>query len=269
MGFFDALQRGWGITVSSLKVVSSDPELLALPIVSGLIFLFILFSLFFPILFFNNTSNTYVIIAVAVAYFVSFFLLYFTQAMTIEIARIRFSGKNPKLVDGFNAAMKHLSKIVALAAIGAAIAILVRLIRNRRDGNNFLAGIIASLIGASWTIVSYFSLPVILYEEKGVFDSFKRSVELVKNSWGTDVSAQLSLLVLYIPAILFFILAILFAGILPLFLVFIVLALIAFVAALLLQSVVKGIISEALYIYASTGKVPQQFDSNTVKGFYK
>jgi len=67
-------------------------------------------------------------------------------------------------------------------------------------GHDLVTSLLGTLLGVAWTAV-YFSLPVILYEDAGVFQSFGRSAELVKKTWGEAANA--STLLLYIPVFAF------------------------------------------------------------------
>ena len=271
MGFFDSLKNGFEITKASLKVVSKDPEFLALPIIVGIIMIGVVVSFFLGNLFFSKLS----LLFVALFYLISFSLSYFIQAMVLEGAKVRFAGGDPSLGQAFSLAVKKLDKIIALAVISAIVSILVRAVSERGEKQGGIAGIvtqlIAALIGASWTVVSYFSLPVILNEDIGVFKSFSRSLELFKKTWGENFSSSVSLLILYIPAIIFALLAIasLAIGLLILTIAFAFLFLLSLFLAAVIASVTKSIIAQALYEYASTGKVPGLMPQEQVKSFYK
>ena len=159
--------------------------------------------------------------------------------MIVESARIRFAGGNPKLADGFSAALKHLKSILVLAVIGAIVSIIVNAIQRTARGNSGLSAIathlVAGLIGASWTIVSYFSLPVILSENTSATQSFKRSMELFGNL-GENAVSNISLMALWLPAVLFLVLGLFVSPLAAA-------AVIAFVIGGILHSVAKGILS--------------------------
>ena len=264
------MKNGWAITKASLKVVSKDPEFLILPVIVGVIMLGVLASFFVGGLFFSKLNWVFAVLF----YMISFTLSYFIQAMVLEGAKVRFAGGDPNLGTAFSAAVKKIDKIVLLAIISSIVSIIVQVIRGEGEKKGGLGGIaiqlIASLIGASWTVVSYFSLPVILNEDVSVFKSFPRSVELFKKTWGENISSSVSLLVLYLPAVLFFLLAIasLFVGLVALTLIFAGLFLLSLFLGAVIGSVAKSIIAQALYQYASTGKVPSIMPEEQVKGFY-
>ncbi|MFH1106300.1 MAG: DUF6159 family protein [Candidatus Micrarchaeota archaeon] len=271
MGFFDRIKTGFELTKASLRIVRSDPEFLVLPVISGVIMLAILatFLLF-------KIGNDQVGDAVfwgflAVYYLASFSLLYFIQAMVIEAARRRFAGENPTLGNTFGEAAKKLDKVIVLAAIASVVSIVSQFLRQKAGEKPGAGGLVlalmGSLLGVAWTVISYFSLPVILYENAGVFESFGRSKDLVKKTWGEAVAANVSTLLLYVPALAFLVLAFL-VPIGPMPLVFLGLCVVSVFLAAIVGAIVKAVISQALYEYANTGKVPAGMPEGAVQNFY-
>lgn len=273
MGFFDALARGWQVTKASIKLISMDAELLLLPILSGLLMIGLIASFILPAIFSDSKifeTETYGYIFIAATYFASFFLLYFTQAMIVASAKKRLNGENPTLGSSFSAAAAHIGQILILSIIGAIIGVITSALRGKNGRGNILGSILSSIIGVAWTVISYFSIPIIMEENLGVFDSFKKSAELVGKAWGTGIAANVSLGLIMLPFFLLLVLTLASIFISPYLAIFLgILTLIALFVGVILQSVAKGIVSEVLYIYATTGKVPDVFPEDAVKNFYK
>ncbi|VVB56624.1 Uncharacterised protein [uncultured archaeon] len=263
MGIFDSISRGFALTVASLKIAFKEPWMIALPFLSGLLMLALIVSFIFLLLPVAD-SNVATWGAVLALYLIGYFLFYFTQAMIVFGAKERFAGRDPTFGQCFSSAMAHAPTLLILAAIGATIGLLMQVIGRDKNGRPTLFGqILSSLIGVAWTLVSYFSLPVILNEDKGVLDSFKRSVELVTKAWGEGMSANLSLSLLTLPGIVLMGLG-LFVGFLPLAL----LGLLAFVAGYALSIPAKAVISQALYVYATTQQVPTGMEADHLAGAF-
>lgn len=266
MGFFDSLKNGFEITVASLKVTAEDPEFLILPILTGIIMLAILGSFIF--ISFNSQVDDLTFWGFLVVYYLaSFFLLYFIQAMVIEGARQKFAGKNPSLGESFSVAMSKLGKIIVLAVIASVVSIIAQLLNEQGQKRGGLSGLglqlFATLLGASWAVISYFSLPVILYEDVGVFQSFYRSGQLFKKTWGETLSSNLSLLLVYVPAVVLFILAFFTDGTVSLVLLGV--ALICLFLGAMVSTVAKAVVSQALYQYATDGKVPSAMPQQAIE----
>jgi len=266
MGFFDAISRGINLSIASVKIVLKEPWMFVLPIISGMLMALLLVSFYLINWVLDlNVGTIGVAVMVLFIYLVGYFLFYFTQAMVIFAAKERFEGRDPTMVQSYSAAMGSIAPILMLSVIGSIVGLITSALSGRRGSRNLIGSILASVIGMSWTIVSYFSLPIILNEKIGVFESFGRSVELVKKSWGEGVVANISLGVLMVPGIVGIILSILLGFASPMLgiLGFIISLLLFFVGYIILI-VSKGIVSEALYIYAQKGIVPQGFDENEV-----
>jgi hypothetical protein len=70
------------------------------------------------------------------------------------------------------------------AVVAATVGIALRAIHERVG---FIGKIIASLMGAAWSLATFFVVPVLVLEEKSVPDSFRRSVSVFKQTWGETV----------------------------------------------------------------------------------
>ncbi|HQT45109.1 MAG TPA: DUF6159 family protein, partial [Candidatus Micrarchaeota archaeon] len=168
--------------------------------------------------------------------------------------------------------MGAAQKLVLLAVIGGTIGLIMNILsrKDSRGNTNIIGQIVAGLIGVSWTIVSYFALPVILTENVGVIDSFKKSVGLVQKSWGEGMTASISLMFLYVPGVILLLAGIFLSGSsASLGLGLIVLGVLALVAGYVVTIPVKAVISQALYVYATKGTVPSGFEADKIAGFYQ
>ena len=58
------------------------------------------------------------------------------------------------------------------------------------DKNEKIAAVIAGIFGMLWSVLTFFVIPVMAYENLGVFQAIKRSSSLLKNTWGERVGAN-------------------------------------------------------------------------------
>lgn len=65
-----------------------------------------------------------------------------------------------------------------------------------------LGQIVAWLLGTAWTLMTYFVVPVLVFEEHGVVDSVKRSTGLFKETWGKKFASSFSFGLIWIVALL-------------------------------------------------------------------
>ena len=68
--------------------------------------------------------------------------------------------------------------------------------------------IVAALFGLAWNLVTFLTMPILVIEDVGVGDAFRRSKDLFRKTWGENVVGQAGLGVLgflvVIPAIVLF-----------------------------------------------------------------
>lgn len=135
--------------------------------------------------------------------------------------------------------------------------------------------IVIAMLGAAWTMVTYFVVPLIVIEGRGFTDSFKGSLSLFRRTWGEQVMGNFGLglagMLTFVAAAL--ILALLFvvlsvAGTFGIVL-WAVLAVVTVVTIALVFATLDGIYKAALYRYASTGIVPELFPADVVREGWK
>ena len=49
------------------------------------------------------------------------------------------------------------------------------------------------LLGAAWTMVTFFVVPLIVIEHKSLGDAFKTSLSMLRRTWGEQVTANFGL----------------------------------------------------------------------------
>src|SRR5436853_7894874 len=86
--------------------------------------------------------------------------------------------------DGFRGAFRNLGSILAWSFVAATVGMILRVIE-RRAG--FIGRIVTGLLGVAWTMLTYFVVPVMIFEGAGVGRAIKRSGELFKKTWGEAV----------------------------------------------------------------------------------
>src|SRR6185295_11694320 len=106
-------------------------------------------------------------------------------------------------------ANSRLHRILPWALLSATISVIIEAIEERFG---FLGQIIGSLIGAAWNVVTFLSVPIIVFEDLGPINALKRSGHLLKQTWGENLAAQIGLgllgLIAFLPGI-----AVIFLGV--------------------------------------------------------
>jgi hypothetical protein len=201
---FKTFRRSWELTKVSWNILQKDKELLAFPLMSmiGVFVISLVFALplmgsgFLQAVSGDRDANAAAyVIGIVILFFyylaISIVVTYSNAALTGAVF-MRFDGKDPKLSDGFAIANNHLAAIVTFAAMNATVGVISTLIRNAgRDSNNWvgriIAGILASIIDAAWAVVTFLVVPVMVREGKGALESVKRSGQLLRDTWGSQI----------------------------------------------------------------------------------
>jgi hypothetical protein len=57
----------------------------------------------------------------------------------------------------------------------------------------FLGYLLRRLLGGAWAVITFFALPVMIFEKKGAFQAIKESGGIIKKTWGEALSAYIGL----------------------------------------------------------------------------
>lgn len=259
MKIFDRLKTGLSITLRSVSVLRDYPKLVLFPLiagVAGLSFLGVLGASLFVV---NETSELVLYAALFAFYFGSTFVASFFTAGLVYCADSVFHGKTPRIRSGLRAAAGTVGPILIWSVISATVGVVLQMVT---DDDTALSTVVTAVIGAAWSVITYFIVPVIVFEDTGVFEMFARSKETVVQTWGESLGAIAGVsfvsilfgLVGAIPGVVIFVVSesgspiglfVLVAGVL---------------IALVIEQTLVGIAKTALYLYATEDELPDYFD---------
>ena len=262
------LDRTWQLFKASWNVLALDPEILWLPVISGLSLLLVTASFVLPL---YRTGifevlragkaapETYVILFAW--YYTNFFVGIFFNSALVGCANIRLSGGDPTLSQGFHLAWSRIGKIALWALVSATVGLLLRSLQDRRNG--FLVNLLFASLGLAWSLITYLMVPVILFENRGIYDSVYRSEELFRDHWGEQVAGDFGFgllnFLLCLPAFVFAFFLWPVDRSLAVIVCFYYILLVSIVSY-----AVKGIFTVALYRYATSGEAPAGFSANVI-----
>jgi hypothetical protein len=285
MGFFDTFARGWAISKLSFGVVWRDPELLVYMLISSIMLGLTVLAGALPGIGYEmemplfdwamttdpDTDETMATPLYLAWIFVTYalgatFVVFWNCAITFS-AHMRLTGGDPRFMTGISAAMRHLPTIVVWGIITGIFGILMRLIRDatanstnasRRENPAMqIAGaIFAFILETAWWITTFFIIPMIVLEGKGVRDAFNSSKSLFTKTWGENITSGLG-----VGLIGFLLVLVAFAVGIPLILFGLVLPGIIAIVMLVLLAVLwtntaEVVVVAALYEFARTGEMP-------------
>jgi Family of unknown function (DUF6159) len=260
------LSRSWQLVQETWRVLRKDKELLVFPVVSGIAVIIIIASFILPLLFSGLLRSGFGIVTwvllIFVFYFVTYFVVIFFNTALIAAAHIRLSGGDPTIRDGLSHAGRHLGGIATWAFISATVGLILSAIRNRGGAAGSLA---SGILGIAWSLLTFFVIPVMIFEEKGVIDSIRESIGLFRKTWGENIVGSIGLGLVMIPVIL--VLLMLMGAILtgsPLFLPLAAFFVLLLGVTAVIYSALRGIFVAALYIYARTGSIPRAFTPDLI-----
>ncbi len=262
------LSRGWQLTKLSFNVIGKDKEILLFPIISGIALVMMAASFFgvYFLAFGLENTNVYLMAAFFIVfYFVSSFIVVFFNVALVSCAMLRLNGGKPTFSYGIKAASARLKYIMGWALLSATVGLVLQMISSR---SGIIGKMVIGLIGLAWSVATYFVVPVIAFEQIGPIKAIKRSVSVLKNSWGEALISNLGI------GIIFFLLAL--VGLIPLIIGFVIGGSIAIITGIViavgywlciavLASAVSGVLLTALYRYATTGKISDYYSEQVLK----
>ena len=89
----------------------------------------------------------------------------------------------------------HFTSILAWALVSATVGIILQILRERAG---FIGQIAASLVGGAWGLVTFFVVPILVLEDKGVVDAIKDSTSLIRKTWGETIIGSGSIMLVFI-----------------------------------------------------------------------
>ena len=272
----ETIRRSYHLFRQSLAILSQDKELLIFPLLSGIVTIVAFLSMVWggwTTGFFNRIAetgdrsleaNALAYAAMFLWYFVSWFIVIFFNVAIVHCAKIRIDGGDPTVADGFRASMQHLGRIALWALISATVGLILRIIAERAK---LLGRIVVWIVGAAWSIATYFIVPVMIFERRSVRDSIKQSTNLISKTWGESLAAGIGIGAftmllgaagLFLPIIGAFIsLTAALTGL--------IVMVIWWIALAIITSALAAIFRTGLYVYASTGQTPSGFNPEYVQ----
>ncbi|MEM4263041.1 MAG: DUF6159 family protein [Thermoplasmata archaeon] len=261
--------RGLQLIKLSFGVIKKDKEILLFPVISGIAIIAIALSFIVPFIFFGAFSSTGeldIVFAVfwVAFYFVSFFITIFFNVAIVGCALMRLDGGDPTFGYGIKYALERVRYILLWTLVAATIGLILRAISER---SGLIGKIVIGFIGLAWSIATYFVIPVIAAEKLTPFQALKRSVSILRSSWGEALVSNLGIGLIFgllaLLGVLIVILGFAVGGIIG-GIICLMIAVIYWVFLAVLQTAVSGVLMAALYRFATTGKTSEDFPAHVL-----
>jgi hypothetical protein len=281
------ISNGWDLARQSWAVLMADKKLLVFPVVSSVVCLVVVASFLVPIAVtvdWNEVANSnqqnanvkfqpaYYAVLFAM-YLVNYFVMIYFNSALVACVHEQFRGGTPSVGFGFSEAGKRLPQIFMWALVSATVGVILQIIADRAK---LVGAIVARLIGAAWTIATYFAVPVLVVEKVGPFQVFSRSVALLKKTWGEGLVANvgiglfafLAFLLAAIPMVAGIVLSAGSQSAVPA-VVGGAISVVLWMGVGLVTSTLRVILTTAIYEYAATGTAPGAFDGTVLQSAFR
>jgi hypothetical protein len=281
---FERIGHSFALARSSWDVLRKDKQLVLFPVISGIGCLLVLISFAAPLIALiagarlelqdqNGNPAWWTYPVLFAFYFCNYFVIVFCNSALVSCALMRFGGQEPTLGDGFRAAFSRLPQIAVWSLVSATVGVLLKVLENAHER---VGEFISAILGTAWTVLTYFVVPVLVVEKVGPFQAIRRSVELLKKTWGEALIGGIGLglfkFLLMLPGIL-----LLVAGVaicvsvqpVAIGLILVGLALLYLLGMSAVTAALDTIFLGALYQYAAFQSVPAGFDSGAIEGAFQ
>ena len=284
----NAFARSWNITKLTFGVINKDRELIWFALLSFIFSTLFAIAMIVPSVvptimnegISGTTLEAYQYIVIFLTYFGLAFIATFFNVCVVYTTKIRFEGGNATFGESMQFAFSKLGLIFQWSLLSATVGLLLKILDNLASrlgkGGQIVAQIIIGLVGMAWSIVTIFVVPVLVYEGLGPIPAVKKSMQVIKKTWGESLIKAIGLglvqffvfvLLIAITFGLTYVLANLFdiTGLI----VGVSIGLILLFLAGLIFSVASMVFNTALYVYASNNLIASGFNEEVIKGAFK
>jgi len=280
MGVF---ARSWEIAKVTFGVIRKDKELLAFPILAGFFSLAYIIALLFPTIIAGFLENTrlsgFSLLIFFLLYLGLAFIATFFNVCVVYTTKMRIAGGNATFMESIKFALRKIHLIFMWSLVAATVGILLRLLDRmaQRSGQagKILFGILRSILGMAWSIITIFVVPAMVYHDLSPMDAIKKSTETLKKAWGESIVryfglGAVSALFIFGGIIVGVIFVFLLAPLGPVFLIpFLALVVLYLVIVSLVFGVANSVFNTILYNYAANGKLPKGFKKEFAENAFR
>lgn len=271
MTVFNRMARGCHLGTRSLIVVLRDKTLLVFPLIPFTCVIALAIVMWW---FLGNDQMLWVfltahlmqaknILITYAAYLLFGVLSVFFSVGLVTCTRITLEERDSKFLDGFRHAVRNLHWITIWAFISWTVGPILNLLDHQRYTTLW----VRRLLKTSWSMVSYFVIPILVVDRVNIFSALRRSVDVMSRAWGKGAISRLGLfwffLLLNIPTVIMFAMGHYPEGPWPNSLTFVVLLYIY--ATIVVYQTANSVLSVVLYKYAADGSVVPGFKEEHLK----
>ena len=192
---FEAFDTAYALAGRSYRVLCKDPELLTYPILS-LVFSVVGWVATYEVLaqcHLEPQGGTADAPLLFVFYLVTACIAGFWDVALLCAARERLRGGDPTFRSGISAACRHLGAVFVWSIFSSSVGVVTTLLQEQSKKSRMLG----HLVDEVWSVVTYFALPIMIFENVGPTKAVTRSKEVVRQTWGDAILGDIGLSSLY------------------------------------------------------------------------
>ena len=269
----ERIRNGWRLAKASWHLLSQDRELVAIPIVAGLLSLIVFGAVGGSgIAAFADDDGDVGVggwILLAIATLLATWVSVIGQAAVISGAAQRMDGDDPTVGSSFAGARSRTGRLFEWAVLATVVAIVLDTLQERLG---ILGNVLASLGNMAFSVLSFLALPVIVFEDVGAIDGFKRSSQLLRGTWGEQLTFTFGLgligLLAALPGVAVAA-ALAVTGVSALQVLGFVIGALWIIAVVAISSALSAVFKAALYRYATEQPVDVAFDTADLSGAFR
>jgi hypothetical protein len=268
------IENGWEIAKASWRALLRDRELLVVPVVAGLLAIVSVLAiggagwllLGEPEV---STGNVAIWLIGIIALVIAAWILALGQATIVAGAGQRMDGDDPTLGSAFDVGRARAGRLLEWAVLSTVVNLVLDQIQQRLG---IFGQIVAWIGGVAFSVISFLALPVIVFEDVGAIQAFRRSAELLKRTWGEQVVFGFGLGLITFIALLpvlavagglaatqLVVLQVLAAAV----------AIVGIATVLALSSALSAVFKTALYRFATGAPVDATFDESALRRAFR
>ena len=216
-------------------------------------------------------------IVLALAFYIlAYFVIIFFNCALVYAAHERLPGGDPTVRSGLRGAWFRVITIFMWAVIAGTVGLMLSILAGQARERGGILGIVSqiviALLGAAWTLLTYFVVLLIVIERRPLGDAFKTSLSMFRRTWGEQVVGNFGLGILACLAAAG-IIVLLFLALSPLgsvgIAITVIIGVVLVAGVALVFATMDGIYKAALYTYSATGEVPSLFPDDAIRRAFR
>lgn len=252
------LRMGITLMRDSFRVMRHNPKLFAFPLGSLVVGATVLGS-------FLGIVSTYGEFTVGGGEVLILFMMYvllvfisslFAAALVHQTRAVIHDSSEPSLRAGLKAAWGVKGTLLAWSFITATVRLLIEILEG--DDNDPYRTVLGELLDFGWSLMTFFVVPVAIFEKRGIIDTLLRSANTFEDAWGKTTISLLGIrLVQTLVAAPFLLTG--YTQLDPNPLVGAGLLLTGALTGFLVGQTFQAVVKTVLYLYATEGTLPEEF----------